>query len=67
MAKWIGVTQEAEKVDLDVLVEEEAAHISKWKPVTLVVLFAGQKDKFVHVPMVDQQEADGGSCRNGGG
>ena len=28
------------------------------QPVTLAVLFAGQKDKFVHVPTVDQQEVD---------
>ena len=47
MEKWIGTTQEAEKEDLGVAVEEEAPHISKWKPVTLAVLFAGQKDKFV--------------------
>ena len=58
MAKWIGATLEAEKEGLGVPVEEEAPHISKWKPVTLAVLFSGQKDKFVHVPMVDQQEAD---------
>ena len=58
MVKWIGAAQEAEKENLGVPVEEEAAHISKWKAVTLAVLFAGQKDKFVHVPMVDQLEVD---------
>ena len=42
MAKWIGATQEAEKEGLGVPVEEEAPHISKWKPVT-PVLFSGQK------------------------
>ena len=56
MVKWIGAAQEAEKENLGVPVEEEAAHISKWKAVTLAVLFAGQKDKFVCVPTVDQQE-----------
>ena len=54
----IGAMQEAENENLDMLVEEEAVHISKWKPVTLAVLFAGQKDSFVHVPTVDQQGVD---------
>lgn len=54
----ISAMQEAENENLDILVEEEAVHISKWKPVTLAVFFTGQKDSFVHVPTVDQQEAD---------
>ena len=58
MAKWIGAMQEAENENLDMLVEEEAVHISKWKPVTLAVLLAGQKGSFVCVLTVDQQEAD---------
>ena len=67
MAKWIGAAQEAEKENVGVPVEEEAARISKWKPVTLAVLFAGQKDS----PCTDSGSTrgafDGGSCRDGGG
>ena len=46
--------------DLDTEDELPQAHVSKWKPATLAVLFTGQKEKFVHMSTqsLDQQEAN---------
>ena len=61
MEKWIGDAQWAvDDEDSDTEDELPQAHVRKWKPVTLAVLFAGQKEKFVHMSTqsLDQQEAD---------
>lgn len=59
MAKWISEVQRAERANSDMPVSaENAVHGGKWKPVTLAILFAGQKDKFACVPTVNQHEAD---------
>jgi hypothetical protein len=61
MAKWIGDAQQAvDNEDSDTEDGLPQAHVSKWKPVTLAVLFAGQKEKFVcmSTQSLDQQEAN---------
>ena len=61
MAKWIGDAQRAvDDEDLDLEDGLPQACVSKWKPVTLAVLFAGQKKKFVRMSTqsLDQREAD---------
>jgi hypothetical protein len=61
MAKWIGDAQwAADDEDLDLEDRLPQACMSKWKPVTLAVLFAGQKEKFVcrSTQSLDQREAN---------
>ena len=61
MAKWIGDAQQAvDDEDLDTEDGLPQACVSKWKPVTLAVLFARQKEKFVcmSTQSLDQQEAN---------
>lgn len=60
MAKWISDAQQAADEDSDAEDGPLQARVSKWKPVTLAVLFAGQKEKFVRMSTqsLDQWEAD---------
>jgi hypothetical protein len=61
IAKWIGDAQRAvDNEDSDTEDGLPQARVSKWKPVTLAVLFAGRKEKFVRVSTqsLDQQEAN---------
>jgi hypothetical protein len=61
MAKWIGDAQGAvDDEDSDTEDGLPQAHMSKWKPVTLAVLFAGQKEKSAHMSTqsLDQQEVN---------
>jgi hypothetical protein len=61
MAKWIGDAQWAvDDEDSDTEDGLPQAHMSKWKPVILAVLFAGQKEKSVHMSTqsLDQWEVN---------
>ena len=61
MAKWIGDVQRTlDNKDLDTEDRLPQAHVSKWKLVTLAVLFAGQKEKFacMSTQSLDQWEAN---------
>ena len=61
MAKWIGDAQQAvDDEDSDTEDGLPQARVSKWKPVILAILFAGQKEKFVcmSTQSLDQQEAN---------
>jgi hypothetical protein len=72
MVKWIGDAQQAvDDEDLDTEDGLPQVCVSKWKPVTLAVLFAGQKKKACACvnsefgPVGDW--LNGGNCGNGQG